>query len=418
MKAGASSVCITPPPGVVLEGYASRKGVARGVHDDLYVSSLWLEVSDRTFVFSSLDVLGIPNALDYIVRSRISEEFGISPNSLMLAATHTHSGPALLGLEEGNQLNEFWLRLLPDHILGSIRMAKQAAENCFMTIGTASESEVGKNRRKAGGVTDPTMTAVAFWKKSGEDCIAVLINYACHATVLDHNNLLISSDFIHPLRKTIWSMKGFSNSVVLFFNGAEGDVNIGYSAERSALGKPVEVQRNFETAEKVGKILALDVLLALEKGSKVEEEAPVSSLYRKIRVPARKPRDVEEIKKDLASVTDELERFFLQEELRVSKSLPYEVGLPLHLIKLPKLTIFALPVEPFSEVGLRLRVLVKDGYVMVVGLANGWYGYLPTRKAFQEGGYETRLGYWSYLEDVADRIVNELNIMLKRSEKT
>ncbi|HCZ07015.1 MAG TPA: hypothetical protein DHV12_07800 [Thermotogae bacterium] len=414
MKAGASSVCITPPSGVVLEGYASRRGVAYGVHDDLYVSSLWLEVGGKTFVFSSLDVLGIPNTLDSVVRSRVLEEFGVSPDNLMLTATHTHSGPALLGLQEGNQLNEFWLKLLPEHILGSIRMAKHAAESCFMTTGTTSEPEIGKNRRKPGGPTDPTLTAVAFWKKGTKDCIAVLINYACHATVLDHNNLLISSDFVGPLRETILNMKEFKGSVVLFFNGAEGDVNIGYSAEKSALGKSVEVRRDFETAVRIGKVLALDALLALEKGTKVDGEFPVFSLYRRIRVPARKPRDVEEIKRDLTSTTDELEKFFLSEELKVSGSLPQEVDLPLHLIRLPNLTIFALPVEPFSEIGLRLRALVKNGNVMIVSMANGWYGYLPTKEAFQEGGYETRLGRWSYLsEDAANEIVNKLKTMLE-----
>ena len=415
MKVGASSICITPPPGVVLEGYASRKGVSCGVHDDLYVSSLWLEIGDQTFVFSSIDVLGIPNALDSTVRSRVAEEFGIPPNNLLLAATHTHSGPALIGLQEGNQLNKLWLKLLPDYILGSIKMAKQVTEDCFMTIGTMNESGIGKNRRKAGGPTDPTLTTVAFWTKKTKDCMAVVINYACHPTVLDHNNLLISSDFVGPLRNTIWTLKEFTNSVVLFFNGAEGDVNIGYSAEKSALGKPVEVRRNFEMAVKVGKVLALDTALALEKCTKVKKESSVFSLREKIRVPVRKPRDVKEIEGDLASAVDELERFFLSEELKVSESLPYEVDLPLHLIKLPNLTIFALPVEPFSEVGLRLRALVKNSYVMIISLANGWYGYLPTKEAFKEGGYETRLGRWSYLsEDTASRIVSAFQAMLER----
>jgi len=414
LKAGAASICITPPTGVVLEGYASRKDVAHGIHDDLYVSSLWAEIDNRTFVLSSLDVLGISNTLDSIIREKVSERFGIPCENLMIAATHTHSGPALLGLQEGNHLNEVWLKLLPEYVLGSIEMAKQAAEECFITIGSVRESEIGKNRRKVGGPIDPNLTAVAFWKKDLKTCIAVMVNYGCHATVLDHTNLHISSDFVSPLRETILSMKGFENSTVLFFNGAEGNVNIGYSAERSALGIPVKIQRNFEMAVKVGRILAFDALLALEKGARVEEELPTSFLYKKIQVPVRKPRDVKEIKRDLASVADELERFFLSEELKVSESLPQEVDLPLQLIKLPHLTIFALPVESFSEVGLHLRELVKDDSVMVVSMANGWYGYLPTEKDFQEGGYETRLGRWSYLcEDAVDKVYETYERMLE-----
>jgi len=414
VKAGAASVCITPPIGVVLEGYASRKDVAHGVHDDLYVSSLWVEIDNRILVFSSLDVLGIPNTLDSVVRKKVSERFGISPENFMLAATHTHSGPALLGLQEGNHLNEVWLKLLPEYIVGSIEMAKRTAEDCFMTIGSARESEIGKNRRKVGGPIDSTLTATAFWKRDSKTCIAIVVNYGCHATVLDHTNLYISSDFISPLRETILRIKEFESSTVLFFNGAEGNVNIGYSAERSALGMPVKIQRNFEMAVKVGKVLALDALLALEKGARVEEEFPTFSFYRKIRVPVRKPRDVEKIKRDLASTADELERFFLSEELKVSESLPREIDLPLQLIKLPHLTIFALPVEPFSEVGLHLRKLVKNDSVMVVGMANGWCGYLPTERDFQEGGYETRLGKWSYLcENAVDKVFETYERMLE-----
>ena len=52
----------------------------------------------------------------------------------------------------------------------------------------------------------------------------------------------------------------------------------------------------------------------------------------------------------------------------------------------------ALPGEAFVETGLALK---RAGASFVVGYANGWVGYLPIRRAYDEGGYEVDVGTWS-----------------------
>jgi neutral ceramidase len=52
----------------------------------------------------------------------------------------------------------------------------------------------------------------------------------------------------------------------------------------------------------------------------------------------------------------------------------------------------SLPGEPFVETGLALK---QAGATFVVGYANGYLGYFPIRRAYEEGGYEVIQGAWS-----------------------
>ena len=48
----------------------------------------------------------------------------------------------------------------------------------------------------------------------------------------------------------------------------------------------------------------------------------------------------------------------------------------------------ALPGEIFVELGLELKTSSPFGQTMVVELANGSIGYVPTRRAYRQGAYE------------------------------
>lgn len=395
VEVGAAHVCITPPVGVVLEGYASRFGPSIGVHDDLYANSIWLEVDGEIFVWISLDLIGVTKELNDTVRYNLKQKYGLKPENVLISATHTHSGPAMIGINEGNDLNEKWMELLPYYVLGSVEMARGSKKSCLMRVGVIKEEEVGKNRRKIGGSTDPFLTVVSFSSVSDGQVIAVVINYACHATVLDHTNKMLSADFVGFVRQAMRRFKGFEKATVLFFNGAEGDVNIGYSAEDSLLGRKIEIKRDFSSAERIGTILATDALIALLKGEDMTVSS-ASSVYKDITLSTRVLEDLPHFK--AINTDDTLANFYYQQAQKISTKIPQQMSLPLQLICLGDLTIFALPFEPFSELGTKLRQIAKSRYVMVIGLANGYYGYLPTEKAFEEGGYETKLGPWSYLE--------------------
>ena len=59
------------------------------------------------------------------------------------------------------------------------------------------------------------------------------------------------------------------------------------------------------------------------------------------------------------------------------------------LITIGELGLVAMPGEVFVEHGLRLKEHSPHRLTAVIGLANDHLGYLPTRQAFELGGYET-----------------------------
>ena len=61
--------------------------------------------------------------------------------------------------------------------------------------------------------------------------------------------------------------------------------------------------------------------------------------------------------------------------------------------------ICAFPAELFYEYAIDLKEREKDEKIMVATIANGVLGYVPTRRAFENGGYEPSLGYTSRWEE-------------------
>jgi neutral ceramidase len=79
-----------------------------------------------------------------------------------------------------------------------------------------------------------------------------------------------------------------------------------------------------------------------------------------------------------------IENFYAGEVHRVSGGL---LPIELQAIRVGEAVFVAVPAEVFVEVGLRLK-RVAPRKIFIVGIANGYIGYLPTREAHEVGGYE------------------------------
>jgi hypothetical protein len=72
------------------------------------------------------------------------------------------------------------------------------------------------------------------------------------------------------------------------------------------------------------------------------------------------------------------------------------VRLPVRFLKISdEVVLWSLPVELFCEVAMHVRNRSPFAYTFYFGYANGWLGYLPTREAFSEGGYEVETSPFS-----------------------
>ena len=74
-----------------------------------------------------------------------------------------------------------------------------------------------------------------------------------------------------------------------------------------------------------------------------------------------------------------------------------------------------LPGEPFVEIALAIRQASPCEFTAVVGYADDYIGYIPTDRAFVNGGYEIGPGRWSRLASGSEPIVREEAIKLLES---
>jgi len=93
IKYGYSQRTITLPLGIQMAGFLGERK-AEGVHDDLYAKALYLEFAEhQKFFLIALDTLAISLDFSQAVASQLESHTGIPKDHILIAATHTHSGP-------------------------------------------------------------------------------------------------------------------------------------------------------------------------------------------------------------------------------------------------------------------------------------------------------------------------------------
>jgi hypothetical protein len=77
------------------------------------------------------------------------------------------------------------------------------------------------------------------------------------------------------------------------------------------------------------------------------------------------------------------------------------------------LALWSAPVELFCEIAIDIRNRSPYHHTSFFGYSNGWLGYLATRRAFSEGGCETRT--CPFTEQVEDDFTNAAMSYLRGS---
>jgi neutral ceramidase len=86
---------------------------------------------------------------------------------------------------------------------------------------------------------------------------------------------------------------------------------------------------------------------------------------------------------------------------------PY-INLELQILKFGDAIIAGIPGELFSDFGLELKRRSPFEFNFIAGMANGCFGYIPTKEAFLKGGelsYETQTASYSKLSPEAGDII-------------
>lgn len=408
LTAGLAKVCITPPPGVPLAGFAARQGNASGVHDHLYARACVVEQDGRALAFVSVDLLALDARFVREVRRAVQRRTGLAPEGVLLAATHTHAGPVTIRtfFNPGASLDAGYMERLAAAIERCVTEAWQSRRPARIGVGTGRAEGVGVNRRTPD--KRPIDDQIALIKVDDEQgrTRGVIINYACHPTVLGPDNLLVTGDFPYYTIDEVERALG-PGSVALFINGTQGNISVGHSSELSAIGI-ITPGRTFERAAETGIALgraALDALPHVTTASSatlksvststvlpLKSYAGASQTVAALEAAARRLDDLvdraapaEDVARArterlYASITD----FFAAEARKLADGhLPIE----LQGFRVGDTAFVAVPAEVFVEIGLRIKREATH-QTFICGVTNGYIGYLPDRPAYAAGGYE------------------------------
>jgi hypothetical protein len=394
--------------GAPLAGFAARQGVSNGIHDDLFSRALVLVSDEAAIAIVSVDVLALPGEFVDRVRAAIQNEIGLPPTSVMIAATHTHAGPVTITtfFNPDESVNQHYMNLLAGNITESVTEAWRKRFSARVGVGVGHVEGVGVNRRSADQRPVDEEIGIIKVEDENRDIRAVLINYACHPTVLGPDNLLVTGDFPAFALNKIEEAMG-PGGFAMFLNGTQGNISMGHSSELSAIGV-VTPGRTFERAAELGQLLAAATQEALPSIN-TAADAKLGAATISIELPLKKYPRPEETLGLMKAAEDNLAETIADghpvENLRRAKSEhlyasitnfyakethTIENGLlPLELqgIRINDAVFAAVPAEVFVEIGLRLKETAPY-QTFIVGIANGYIGYLPTTAAHAAGGYE------------------------------
>jgi hypothetical protein len=220
--------------------------------------------------------------------------------------------------------------------------------------------------------------------------LALLANYSLHY-VGDVGPGDISADYFGVFADRIQQLLGADRQdppfVGILCNGTSGDIN------NINPKTPREPQPPYTQIRRVAEDLAQEVL-RVTKGFEHHGEVTLRAAQQECVVATRRPNAAELAQaraivagrpvESLAGWTDNVAR----EQLLLAEW-PAEVSMPLQVFRVGDLAVAAWPGEIFAASGLELKRRSPVKPLFNVGMANGWYGYIPPPDQFQYGAYET-----------------------------
>ena len=417
-KAGVATAVITPQQAMWMAGYASRTNVSQGKFDDLHAKALALEDErGARMVFITLDLIGIPRTLRKSLEARAQKAWQLPPESLLLNASHTHSGPEFRFGRAPADDGDFKPSTLGD------TYGRDLEEKLFKLIGTALETRtparLGYSFARAGFAMNrrlPTKTgyanspypdgpvdqSVPVLRVEGADgkLRAVLFGYACHNTTLALYQF--SGDYAGYAQH--YFEADHPGAVALFMVGCGGDQN------------PYP-RGTVELAQKHGRSLATAVEGALATTLKAVN-GPLRSAYAEIQIDYAPAPTREEFTARLAS-KDRYEVSHAKrmiERLDKGGKLPTQYPYPVQVVQFGDvITLVALGGEVVVDFSLRLKQELAGPAVWVAGYSNDVMAYIPSLRVMKEGGYEaggamrysvTHPGPWA--ESTEERIISKV----------
>lgn len=418
---------ITPPAGIYNRAWgAARHDTAEGVHRPLTATAIAVRpmaspgAEHETLVLVAMDA-GWWQTLseERYIRGAVLERFGLDASRVMIALSHTHSGPSITRRDAdqpGGELIAGYLEQMRGRVLDAVEEAIRNARPATLAwthgrCGLAAnrdlpEPDVAKPSRVVCGFNpdspaDDTLLVGRITDNSTGRIIGTLVNYACHPTTLAWENRLISPDYVGAMRELVEAHTG--GAPCAFLQGCSGEL-----APREQYTGDVTI------ADRNGRQLGYAVLSALEGmlppqtslsfAGVVESGAPLATWARvpyappavlaarliEVPLPLKPMPSEEQIESQVAAGADRVMAERLRRKLRVRRS----VGAgpvctqPAWIWRVGDALLIGQPNEAYSALQIALRRRFPGHAVAVMNLVNGTIGYLSPAELHDQDIYQ------------------------------
>jgi neutral ceramidase len=402
-RASVVKVDITPTTSKWLMGYAARQSA--GVLDPIAHRIVAMDDGRAQYLIVSTDVCVFSPAIYDDMAARVQKETGVATARFWWTVTHTHSAPevgppglyaVLLKGRSNHPPDMQYTSEIMDKLLAGAKEALAKLEPARAATGTGiSFANINRRARDVDGKislginpdgpVDRQIGLIRIERADGTP-LALLANYAMHGTVLGGQFMKISGDAQGTVANYVEKKLG---APMLYINGAAGNIAPIYS---------VYADNRSGHLTQFNVLLGDRILAANRNLGAATGEVSLWGAEKWLETPRKQGLDW----------SADLSRY----EGKSPAGEPM-VRLPLRFLKINDTAIWGAPIELFCEIAMAVRNHSPFARTFYFGYANGWLGYLPTKAAFAEGGYEPTTSPFSDRaeQDITETVIGFLQSM-------
>lgn len=258
-----------------------------GDGDGLWARAIVLRQGNTTVAIVAMDLVGWFNGDVKAARQQLAEQ-GLEVDHLIVHSTHTHEGPDSMGLWGVDQFTSGYDPKLRAQLRATVVDAVETAFKELRPVAALKVGEVDISTYHDNGVAnvisdhrdpwvvDEFISAAQLTDSDGQT-IATLINFSCHPETLSDENLLMTSDFVHALRRTVeqgstWKTAPGTPGLggpAIYINGAVGGMMTTLGVNVTNPDGDSFQSASWEKADSIGQLLGEMALDAVANGDDV-----------------------------------------------------------------------------------------------------------------------------------------------------
>ncbi len=413
-EAGFARVDVTPPLGTRLTGYYAVR-FSDGILDPVELNAIALKSGEDTVVIITGDFMYAYGQDSLLYRQLVVKETGLPLENVFYQCVHQHTSTTI-GSVSG-AVDELYHKFFSRRIVDVAKMALADLSEAKVLIAEKELSEpvafVRRFRMKDGSVStnpgvlnpeidhplddaDNTVRLVKFAREGKKDI--ALVGFQNHPDMIGGTKF--SADWPGFVRRM--TENRLENVHCILINGCEGDVNH-INVKKESITKGVKrsdpgwCKIRYEYCRKVGESIT-DVAVSLWDET---EEIAVDRLFSKVETelfPTRtdgieRMAECKELMTKIMSDKEFAAQYRLDQKGEISRIAKLDMKplfqkVNVSVVAFGKVAILGYAGEAFTEYATEVRKAVPGLFLLTACLANGGEGYFPSKKAFEEGGYE------------------------------